>query len=237
MNKSLLTNLVACAVVGAGMVTPVASVPILFTGMFALSGALTNWLAIHMLFERVPLLYGSGVIPMRFREFKDAIHELIMEQFFTTENVDRLLQTGPASSDGAIDSEVLKNAVDYGRVFDRITDAAMESKLGSMLSMFGGKSALASLEQPVERVLQDVIDDLSASQEFRAALARSMGGENMAESIVAKVDKIVAARLDELTPEDVKRIVQDMIHEHLGWLVVWGGVFGGLIGLLSSLAM
>ena len=56
----------------------------------------------------------------------------------------------------------------------------------------------------------------------------------MARSIVAKVDKIVAARLDELTPEDVKRIVQDMIHEHLGWLVVWGGVFGGLIGLLSA---
>jgi hypothetical protein len=25
-----------------------------------------------------------------------------------------------------------------------------------------------------------------------------------------------------------------MIREHLGWLVVWGGVFGGLIGLMTS---
>jgi hypothetical protein len=25
-----------------------------------------------------------------------------------------------------------------------------------------------------------------------------------------------------------------MIREHLGWLVVWGGVFGGLIGLLAA---
>ncbi|HHD78328.1 MAG TPA: DUF445 domain-containing protein, partial [Epsilonproteobacteria bacterium] len=25
-----------------------------------------------------------------------------------------------------------------------------------------------------------------------------------------------------------------LIKEHLGWLVVWGGVFGGLIGLFSS---
>ena len=33
----------------------------------------------------------------------------------------------------------------------------------------------------------------------------------------------------------VKTIVQDMIREHLGWLVVWGGVFGGLIGLLTTL--
>ncbi|ETZ10388.1 hypothetical protein AJ90_15080 [Vibrio parahaemolyticus M0605] len=25
-----------------------------------------------------------------------------------------------------------------------------------------------------------------------------------------------------------------MIKEHLGWLVVWGGVFGGLIGVIST---
>jgi hypothetical protein len=25
-----------------------------------------------------------------------------------------------------------------------------------------------------------------------------------------------------------------MIREHLGWLVVWGGFFGGLLGLLMS---
>ena len=42
-------------------------------GLFALSGGLTNWLAIHMLFERIPFLYGSGVIPERFEDFKQGI--------------------------------------------------------------------------------------------------------------------------------------------------------------------
>ena len=28
-----------------------------------------------------------------------------------------------------------------------------------------------------------------------------------------------------------KRIIEDVIRKHLGWLVVWGNVFGGLIGL------
>jgi len=32
----------------------------------------------------------------------------------------------------------------------------------------------------------------------------------------------------------VKEIVQKLIKEHLDWLVVWGGVFGGVIGLFSS---
>jgi len=29
-------------------------------------------------------------------------------------------------------------------------------------------------------------------------------------------------------------MIQKIIHEHLSWLVVWGGVFGGLIGVVSS---
>jgi Na+/H+ antiporter NhaD/arsenite permease-like protein len=32
----------------------------------------------------------------------------------------------------------------------------------------------------------------------------------------------------------VKDIIQQMIKKHLGWLVVWGGVFGGLIGLIAA---
>jgi hypothetical protein len=32
----------------------------------------------------------------------------------------------------------------------------------------------------------------------------------------------------------VKEIIQTMIRKHLGWLVVWGGVFGGIIGLAMS---
>lgn len=235
MNKSLLTNLAAAALVVAGLVTPVWRDPVLFTGMFALSGAITNWLAVYMLFEKVPLLYGSGVIPTRFEEFKRAIHELIMEQFFTTRNVERLLESGSATGIGAIDPKALEEAVDYERVFDKISDAVMESRLGSLLGIFGGKPALSAIQEPVERVLKDVVNDIAASGDFRDALMKAVDGHDVAESIAGKADKIVAGRLDELTPDDVKRIVRDMIHEHLGWLVVWGGVLGGLIGLLTSL--
>ena len=43
-------------------------------------------------------------------------------------------------------------------------------------------------------------------------------------------------KLDQLEPMDVKRILERMIREHLQWLVVWGGVFGGLIGLVATFA-
>ena len=89
MNKSIITNLIAIAVAIAGYVL---SHSILFSiGIFAVSGAITNALAIHMLFEKVPGLYGSGVIPARFEDFKVGIRDLMMKQFFTDENIDKFL--------------------------------------------------------------------------------------------------------------------------------------------------
>ena len=60
-------------------------------------------------------------------------------------------------------------------------------------------------------------------------------GNDFTSTLIGKVEHIIDNRLNELTPENVKQIVQDMIREHLGWLVVWGGVFGGAIGMIVSL--
>ena len=83
LNKSFITNLVAIILIALSFVESEFSTIILLAGLFALSGAITNQLAIHMLFEKVPFLYGSGVIPNRFEAFKSAIKNLMMSEFFT----------------------------------------------------------------------------------------------------------------------------------------------------------
>ena len=55
---------------------------------------------------------------------------------------------------------------------------------------------------------------------------------NMEGEYKNEVELIIDSRLNELSPEQVKFIIKDIIHKHLGWLVVWGGVFGFLIGLI-----
>ena len=57
----------------------------------------------------------------------------------------------------------------------------------------------------------------------------------MIANMQEKVSDIIEKRLNELTPQLVKEIIQTMIKKHLGWLVVWGGFFGGLIGLIAAL--
>lgn len=236
MNKSLLTNLLAAGLIAAGLLMePPYRAALLSTGMFALAGGVTNWLAIHMLFEKVPGLYGSGVIAARFEEFKAGIHELVMAQFFSKDNVDRFMADLVAdNAQHPLDfSEVIDNT-DLSPAYDSLVDTIMESSYGSMLSMFGGKKSLESLKQPFIDKMKRALNDIAHSDSFQHSVKDKLSSVSVFDDIHLHIEHIVQSRLDELTPQMVKQIIQTMIRQHLGWLVVWGGVFGGLIGLATS---
>ncbi len=92
MSTSLLTNIISLFIVLIGYLSPIYSDLIFITGLFAFSGGITNWLAVHMLFEKIPFLYGSGVIPNRFEEFKSGIKQLVIQEFFSREHIDKFFQ-------------------------------------------------------------------------------------------------------------------------------------------------
>lgn len=235
-DKGVLTNLIALVIVIIGLFlqTEFQNI-ILNTGLFALSGAFTNWLAVHMLFEKVPGFYGSGVIPMRFEEFKAGIKKLIMEQFFTPANIEQFLSGSLSDGkEGHGESFVKKmtEKVDFNAAYDSLVDVIMSSSFAGMLSMLGGAQALDPLREPFITRMRDFLGRLTEDKDFLKQFQQSTN-----DNLLAKVESIVEKRLDELTPQMVKEIIQQMIKKHLGWLVVWGGVIGGLIGLLSSLIL
>jgi uncharacterized membrane protein YheB (UPF0754 family) len=208
---------------------------LIFTvGLFALSGAITNWLAVHMLFEKVPGLYGSGVIPARFEDFKLGIRHLLMEQFFTKGNIDRFLSESPGKSN-VVDLKPIITKIDLAPVFDNLIDVIENSSFGGMLAMVGGSDALIPLRDPFIEKMKVTVIEITQSDEFNAMLSDELGQSDLVDGMQSKVSDIVEKRLNELTPELVKEIVQVMIRRHLGWLVVWGGVFGGVIGLIAAL--
>ncbi|MCB1669734.1 MAG: DUF445 family protein [Pseudomonadales bacterium] len=236
INKSLLTNLLALLLVAGSYVLGEPLRPYLFnTGLFALSGGLTNWLAVYMLFERVPGFYGSGVIPLRFEEFKHAIRNLIMEQFFNRRSLDRFFKDATEISDRLeIELKASVRKLDLDSVFESLVDAVLRSSLGGMLGMLGGRNALESLRDPFKEKLEDYFQVLFDKASFRHHLQDAVKNSVESEAVLGKLEAMIDSRLEEMTPQLVKQIVQDMIREHLGWLVVWGCVVGGLIGLAFS---
>ena len=217
-NKSLTTNIAALAIIAVSYLSPKYNEIIYLVGLFALSGGITNWLAIHMLFEKVPFFYGSGIIPSRFEEFKLGIKHLVMTEFFTPQNIDAFVEQ---QSD--IFSADLNKMIDFDRVFDGLVES---SSMGSLLAMLGGKKALLPLKEPITLKLQEIIWEMKESKTV---------DKKLTSSLLNQVEQIIDQRLDELTPVHVKNIIQEMIRKHLGWLVVWGGVVGGIIGFAVAM--
>jgi len=229
LNKSFLTTLVSILLIGVSYISPQYVTEIRAIGFYSFSGAITNWLAIHMLFEKVPFLYGSGIVTQRFQEFRDGIENLVMKQFFNTENINRFL--GSSSQNFKLNTQGILEVIDFDKIFVKLKAAIMESSFGGMLGMFGGEEVLNPLKEKFTLKFKESIEEILNDQKV---LSKVMSTQGDSTAFSSQISEIVKKRLEELTPDMVKQIIQDMIKEHLGWLVVWGGVFGGLIGLIST---
>jgi len=228
MDKGWITNFVSLGMVGLSYTMEgMAGSALRSAGLFALSGAVTNQLAIHMLFEKVPYLYGSGIIIDRFESIREALKILIMEQFFTPEKIENFV----LSQERSIDLSPIIEQTDFTPAYEALVKSVMESSLGGMLGMFGGEAIIGKLKEPFLEKIKASTIEISQSESFMNALNTHLhkGGSHLSESI----EGIVESRLAELTPVMIKEMLHTLIKEHLGWLVVWGGVFGGVIGLVS----
>jgi len=223
MNKSVITNLVAILIILIGFSVKDNYSFILMTGIFAFSGSITNWLAVHMLFEKIPFLYGSGVILDRFQDIKVGIKNLILEELFSAEQINKFLLENKYDL-----SEKFIDKIDFDRIFQGLVEAIEGSQLGGMLAMVGGRKALEPLKDPIIVKLKIIIGEIISEN------SGDKTDEQSSKSLIIKIETVLDARLADLTPKDIKRIIQKMIRDHLGWLVVWGGFFGGLLGLLLS---
>jgi len=234
ISKSTITDMVSVSLIGIGSSAPEPyATPILATGLFAFSGAITNQLAIHMLFNKVPLLYGSGVIEKNFESFKDSIKNMIMTQFFTKEQLSSFFK----NEEQKINLSPLVESADFSPAFIALKQSVMESKLGDALSLFGGEKALDSMKEPFSRKLKSAVVGIVSSDTFKAQMNHHLENSSLNDDVLKSIEELITKRLEELTPKMINDLVHELIHTHLGWLVVWGGVIGGTIGLISAFTL
>jgi len=169
-----------------------------------------------MLFEKVPFLYGSGIITLHFEKFKESIKNLMMSR---------------------LDLAPIVKEIDFSPAFDSLVDVVMESSIGKMLSMFAPTDALESLRQPFNKKLKSTVITIVKSDSFNKIVQNHTASSSLSEDMLVKIEAVIDDKLSKITPQMVKEIIFNLMHEHLDWLVVWGGLFGGVIGVLSSLVL
>ncbi len=190
--------------------------------------------------------YGSGVIPARFKEIRASLKDTIMASFF-----DEAYMRSYLAQRGAdllqrylpVMERKLQEAADSGALDEPIERnvAAIMAKgdaMGSMLMMAsmtlggGGTPGAAGLVPHLKPLLVQ-----SGTEALRALAARLDVGDMVdVSSLRGELDSLMETKLEYLTAQRVKALLERIFREHLGWLIVWGAVFGGLIGLISQAA-
>eukprot|EP00899_Mesostigma_viride_P003444 jgi/Mesvir1/130/Mv07793-RA.1 len=207
---------------------------ILAFGLFGFAGGITNWIAVKMLFDKVPGLYGSGVIPDRFREIRATIKDMLMDTFF---NPDFMRHHMSRKIDKLSDSLDLTDKIRAMMESDDV-DKLLDAKLfemgtrpeGMMFAMMGlTPDKLKPIVKPFF---------LSMSKDVGPLLKKQLNLGNLLDvyKLRDEVDDLMTERLQQLTPDRVKRLVEAVIRKHLWALIMWGNIFGGLIGVASVAA-
>jgi len=207
---------------------------ILAAGLFGFAGGITNWVAIKMLFDRVCDLPGSGVIPRQFKEIRQVIKDTIMKTFFDGPYLEAYMNKKMANIAGELNlGAKLKEVLETPEVDAMITKALEElgnKPEGTMIMMMG--IVPVQLKPLITPFISSMADDIAP------LLAKMFDAKSIfsVEKLRAEIDTLMTEKLLELTPERVRDLLEEVIRTHLGWLVVWGNVFGALIGLVSTMA-
>jgi len=242
MNKGTLSNCATFSIMLVGMALKAAAGDgqslaqgaakwTLAAGLFGFAGGITNWLAIKMLFDRVLGLPGSGVIPRRFKEIREVVKNTIMKTFFDGPYLEHYMNTKMTSLASNLDlGAKIADALELPEVNDMISrgvDELFKKPEGMMLMMIGlSPDQMKPLVKPFL---------LAMAPEVGPLVGKTFNMRNIlpVEKLRSEIDLLMTEKLQELTPEKVKALMEEVIRTHLGWLIVWGNVFGSLIGIVS----
>ncbi|NPA50574.1 MAG: DUF445 domain-containing protein [Epsilonproteobacteria bacterium] len=177
-----------------------------------------------MIFNKIPFLYGSGIIEKNFEKLKSSLEDLIINQFFTKEKIVLFLK-----EEERLYFDNFLDKIDWDIVFDLIKSSLMSSKLATLLSLVP-QDAIDSLKAEFVKKIKNELKNIDEDQKKSII---PINEEEIAQDLVNRVKLLVRNRLEELTPKDVKEIVYKLMREHLGWLVIWGAILGALMGIFS----
>lgn len=49
-----------------------------------------------------------------------------------------------------------------------------------------------------------------------------------------EMDRYLACCVEEISKNSIGKLMRQLIHRHLGWIIVWGCVFGAISGLVTQ---
>ena len=172
---------------------------VLSAGLFGFAGGVTNWLAVKMLFDRVPLLVGSGVIPRQFKEIRAALKTMVIESFIAERAKDVLGNTLDIS--GGVKAALAGPDVDatMERTLTNISETEDGKMLKSVGAMVGGMAGLVPKLKPVVEGFAVEVGELLASNLDPAKLIS-------VDKVLVEVDRLLEEKVGVCASQSAGRV-------------------------------
>lgn len=208
---------------------------VLSAGLFGFAGSITNAAAVKMLFDRVPFLYGSGVIPNRFVSIRLAMKNTIMAIFFDEHYMEKYMAERVTGFMKAFD---MKSKVQEMMTDPRLDDVILKNLEGTakqpggailvpVAAMLGGYAKLVPMVKPLLGAF--------ATEMVNQVQDGTIVEDNLdVKGVRREIESFMDEKIKVVTPQLVKKMMEDVMRKHLGMLVVWGFVFGAGLGVIST---
>jgi len=202
----------------------------LSVGLFAFAGGITNFIAIQMLFYKIPGIYGSGVIEKRYKSIRRSMKDMILSTFFQPDFLNKYIPQKLREAAAGADVESKINAFltsEAGQaMLDEKIDQLGESPEGQLVDSMNIN--ISSFKPFVKPVMISFLSDLGPTIMYNLIDPRK-GGLNLVK-LRDELDRYMCERMEEVTPQMMVDILYCVVLHYLGWLVVWGCIFGGIMG-------
>lgn len=214
-----------------------------FIGAFI--GYITNYIAIKMLFRPYKPIYifgfklpfTPGIIPKEKKHLIESIANLVVNHFFTEEKILKLLKeldyekTLKRKVDTFVDKFVEEN---FEEIKNALKNALTLGKF-SIKGLFLTTALEKALEKGLEKVKEKV--KLKIKNQLVETLENEIETEIVNISKQLDVKKLVIETLDELTPQELEKIILSISGKHFKYINIFGAVLGFLIGLVQILIL
>ncbi|CAH1262968.1 Hypp2604 [Branchiostoma lanceolatum] len=176
---------------------------------------------------------NESVIPNRYREIRAKVKEVIMEMFFDEEFLEKYLSHKLMEVANNVDMKAKVGEIVHSKTVDRLID----EKLSSLGTTPEGQLILKmgvdpkSLKPMIKPFLQGFGEDLAPM--IKETLSDPMQVIDVSK-LRKEMEKYMNSRMETLTEQRVTSLLEAVIRPHLGWIIVWGCVFGGLIGIITQ---
>eukprot|EP00698_Gefionella_okellyi_P017532 TRINITY_DN5147_c0_g1_i3.p1 TRINITY_DN5147_c0_g1~~TRINITY_DN5147_c0_g1_i3.p1 ORF type:complete len:322 (+),score=51.34 TRINITY_DN5147_c0_g1_i3:145-1110(+) len=201
---------------------------LLSIGLFAFICGISNSIAVKLFFDKVPCIYGSGVVQTHQMELRDAMRRVVMNSCLDS----RSLQQHFMSEE---------QRTRFGDTFSpqHITEAlrstqmelSIDNCIRQIVSESDGPVALQQSKALVVSVIMNMAPEI-ANLLTQASMTVPPDSARLRTSL----DALVSDKLAEVQPDILRGMINTAFRQHASWVVVWGNIVGAMVGLVAQAA-